>query len=83
MQSVFRSVASDDRLVVGRRSGSLNHHWLQQFDRGRVQALLLMERSHSSGWCNMFLRYLVIALVVFAAYKLDLVSLAATIVGLV
>ena len=59
----------------------LNYHWL----RTSIAVVLSSgtTRTHPRfGISRYIIRYLVIAVVVFAAYTLQLVSLAATIVGL-
>lgn len=68
-------------LLLGGLLSLVNYRWL----RGSVAALLSVQeagrRPHMKIWKHAF-RYLIIAGVVFAAYKLRLVSLPATIAGL-
>jgi hypothetical protein len=68
-------------LLLGGLLSLVNYRWL----RGSVAALLSVpeagQRPHMKIWKHAF-RYIVIAGVVFAAYKLRLVSLPATIAGL-
>ena len=68
-------------LLLGGVLSLLNHRWLS----GSVAALLDMQRPGVKPRLKLWkhgLRYLVIALAVFAGYQLNLISLAATLVGL-
>jgi len=68
-------------LILGGVLSLLNYHWL------RTSIAVVLSSSTTGthprfGISRYIVRYLVIAVVVFAAYTLQLVSLAATIVGL-
>ena len=68
-------------LLLGGALSLLNYRWLS----GSVAALLDMQKPGVIARMKLWkhgLRYLVIALAVFAGYQLNLISLAATIVGL-
>lgn len=68
-------------LLLGGVLALFNHHWLS----GSATAALSVAAHGAKpkiGLAQYVLRYAVIAGVVFAAYKLNLVSLAATIIGL-
>ncbi|MGZ5483127.1 MAG: ATP synthase subunit I [Pyrinomonadaceae bacterium] len=68
-------------LLLGGVLSLLNHRWLS----GSVAALLAMQKPGVKPRLKLWkhgLRYLVIALAVFAGYQLNLISLAATIAGL-
>ncbi len=68
-------------LLLGGVLSLLNHRWLS----GSVAALLDMQKPGVKPKLRLWkhgLRYFVIALAVFAAYQLNLISLAATIAGL-
>lgn len=68
-------------LLLGGALSLLNHRWLH----GSVAALLEMQvpgaKPRMKFWKH-GIRYIVIALAVFAGYQLNLISLAATIAGL-
>jgi len=68
-------------LLLGGVLSLLNHRWLS----GSVAALLDMQKPGVTTRMKLWkhgLRYLVIAVAVFAGYQLNLISLAATIAGL-
>ena len=68
-------------LLLGGVLSLLNHRWLS----GSVAALLEMQKPGVTARLKLWkhgLRYLVIAVAVFAGYQLNLISLAATIAGL-
>jgi hypothetical protein len=68
-------------LLLGGVLSLLNYRWLH----GSVGALLDMEKPGAKPRMKLWkhgLRYLVIAVAVFAGYQLNLISLAATIAGL-
>ena len=68
-------------LLLGGVLSLLNHRWLS----GSVAALLDMQKPGVTARLKLWkhgLRYLVIAVAVFAGYQLNLISLAATIAGL-
>ena len=68
-------------LLLGGVLSLLNHRWLS----GSVAALLDMQKPGVKPRLKLWkhgLRYLVIAVAVFAGYQLNLISLAATIAGL-
>lgn len=68
-------------LMLGGVLSLLNHRWLS----GSVAALLDMQKPGVKPRLKLWkhgLRYLVIAVAVFAGYQLNLISLAATIAGL-
>jgi len=68
-------------LLLGGLLSLLNHRWLS----GSVAALLDMQKPGVTPRLKLWkhgLRYLVIAVAVFAGYQLNLISLAATIAGL-
>ena len=68
-------------LLLGGLLSLLNHRWLS----GSVAALLDMQKPGVTPRLKIWkhgLRYLVIAVAVFAGYQLNLISLAATIAGL-
>jgi hypothetical protein len=68
-------------LLLGGVLSLLNYRWLH----GSVAALLDMEKPGAKPRMKLWkhgVRYLVIAVAVFAGYQLDLISLAATIAGL-
>ncbi len=68
-------------LLLGGLLSLLNHHWLSNSTAAAFRVLLHGEKPRLS-IAQYLLRYLVIAAVVAGAYKLNLVSLAATIAGL-
>ena len=68
-------------LLLGGVLSLLNHHWLS----GSVAALLDMQKPGAKPRMKLWkhgVRYLVIAVAVFAGYQLNLISLAATFAGL-
>jgi hypothetical protein len=68
-------------LLLGGVLSLLNHRWLS----GSVAALLDMQKPGVTARLKLWkhgLRYLVIAVAVFAGYQLNLISVAATIAGL-
>ena len=68
-------------LLVGGILSLLNHHWLSSSTAAAFTVLVHGARPKLK-LAQYILRYLVIATVVFLAYKLNIVSLAATIAGL-
>jgi len=68
-------------LLLGGILSLLNHHWLSSSTAAAFKVLIHGARPRLK-LAQYILRYLVIGAVVFFAYKLSLVSLAATIVGL-
>ena len=68
-------------LLVGGVLALLNHYWLISSTTAAFKVVVHGAKPRLS-LVNYILRYLVIAAVVFAAYKLNLVSLVATIAGL-
>ena len=68
-------------LLLGGVLSLLNHHWLSSSTAAAFSVLVHGAKPKLS-LLQYVLRYLVIAAVVFFAYKLNLVSLAATIAGL-
>ncbi|MEP6819021.1 MAG: ATP synthase subunit I [bacterium] len=68
-------------LLVGGILSLLNHHWLSS-STAAAFAVVVQGAKPKLKLAQYILRYLVIATVVFLAYKLNLVSLAATIAGL-
>jgi len=68
-------------LLLGGALSLLNHHWLS---RSTTAALSVVAHGTkpSIGLAQYVFRYAVLAGVVFAAYKLNVVSLTATIAGL-
>ena len=73
------------RITVGLLLGGIlslvNHHWLSS-STAAAFTVLVQGAKPKLKLAQYILRYLVIATVVFLAYKLNIVSLAATIVGL-
>lgn len=68
-------------LLLGGLLSLLNHHWL----RSSIAAVFNVEQSGKRPRVRVWrfvLRYFVVGTVVFAAYKLQIVSLPATIIGL-
>jgi len=68
-------------LLLGGLLSLLNHHWL----RSSIAAVFNIEQSGQRPRVKVWrfvLRYFVVGTVVFAAYKLQIVSLPATIIGL-
>lgn len=68
-------------LLLGGVLSLLNHHWLSS-STAAAFTVLVHGAKPKLNLAQYVLRYLVIATVVFFAYKLNLVSLAATIAGL-
>jgi hypothetical protein len=68
-------------LLVGGILSLLNHHWLST-STAAAFTVLVHGAKPKLKLAQYILRYLVVATVVFLAYKLNVVSLAATIVGL-
>jgi hypothetical protein len=68
-------------LLLGGLLSLLNYHWLSS-STAAAFTVLVHGAKPKLNLAQYILRYLVIATVVFFAYKLNLVSLAATIVGL-
>jgi hypothetical protein len=68
-------------LLIGGVLALLNHHWLSSSTAAAFSVILHGTRPRLS-LMQYVLRYLVITLVVLVAYKLNVVSLPATIVGL-
>jgi hypothetical protein len=68
-------------LLVGGLLSLLNHHWLSSSTAVAFNVIARGAKPHLK-LTQYILRYFVIGAVVFIAYKLDLVSLAATIAGL-
>jgi len=68
-------------LLLGGVLSLLNHHWLSSSTAAAFGVLVLGARPRLS-LVQYILRYVVVAAVVFAAYKLNAVSLTATLVGL-
>lgn len=68
-------------LLVGGLLSMLNHHWLSS-STAAVFRVVAHGAKPQLKLTQYILRYFVIGLVVFLAYKLNLVSLAATIAGL-
>lgn len=68
-------------LLLGGILSLLNHHWLSS-STAAAFTVLVQGAKPKLKLAQYILRYLVIATVVFLAYKLNLVSLAATIAGL-
>ena len=68
-------------LLLGGILSLLNHHWLSSSTAAAFSVLVQGAKPRLK-LAQYILRYLVIATVVFLAYKLNVVSLAATIAGL-
>jgi small-conductance mechanosensitive channel len=68
-------------LLLGGVLSLLNHYWLITSTTAAFKVVAHGEKPRITLF-NYILRYLVVAVVVFAAYKLNLVSLVATIAGL-
>ena len=68
-------------LLLGGVLSLLNHHWLSSSIAAAFSVLVHGARPRLS-LVQYILRYLVVATVVFAAYKLNAISLTATLVGL-
>jgi hypothetical protein len=68
-------------LLVGGALSLLNHHWLSSSSAAAFSVLAHGARPRLK-IAQYILRYLVIATIVFVCYKLNLVSLVATIAGL-
>ena len=68
-------------LLLGGILSLLNHHWLSS-STAAAFTVLVHGAKPKLKLAQYILRYLVIATVVFLAYKLNIVSLAATIAGL-
>lgn len=68
-------------LLLGGGLSLLNHHWLRSSAAAAFSVIAHGARPRLT-LANYVLRYLVISAVVFLAYQFNLVSLAATIIGL-
>ncbi len=68
-------------LLLGGSLALLNHRWLRS-STAAVFSVLVDGAKTKLKLTNYLLRYLVVGTVVFVAYKLNLVSLAATLIGL-
>jgi hypothetical protein len=68
-------------LLLGGGLSLLNHHWLNSSATAAFSVLVHGAKPRL-GLLQYVLRYLVITAIVFAAYKLSLISLPATIIGL-
>jgi len=68
-------------LLVGGALSLLNHHWLSSSSAAAFSVLAHGARPRLK-IAQYILRYIVIAAIVFVCYKLNVVSLAATIAGL-
>ena len=68
-------------LLLGGSLSLLNHHWLSSSTAAAFTVLIQGAKPRLK-LAQYVLRYLVIATLVFIAYKLNIVSLAATIAGL-
>jgi len=68
-------------LLLGGSLSLLNHHWLSSSSAAAFTVLIHGAKPRLK-LAQYVLRYLVIATLVFIAYKLNIVSLAATIAGL-
>jgi hypothetical protein len=68
-------------LLVGGILSLLNHHWLSS-STAAAFTVVVQGTKPKLKLAQYILRYLVIAIVVFVAYKLNVVSLVATIAGL-
>src|SRR5437867_3195255 len=68
-------------LILGGALSLLNYHWLHTSVAAIFNVDLSMQRPRAR-ISRYLLRYFVVGVIVFAAYKLKLVSLAATIAGL-
>ena len=68
-------------LLLGGILSLLNHHWLSS-STAAAFTVLVQGTKPKLKLAQYILRYLVIATLVFIAYKINLVSLAATIAGL-
>jgi hypothetical protein len=68
-------------LLLGGLLSLLNHHWLQS-STAALFTVIVEGAKPRLKLAQYLLRYLVIATIVFFAYKLNVVSLAATIAGL-
>ena len=68
-------------LLLGGSLSLLNHHWLSSSTAAAFTVLIHGAKPRLK-LAQYVLRYLVIATLVFIAYKLNIVSLAATIAGL-
>jgi hypothetical protein len=77
----FASWRTTVGLLLGGVLSLLNHHWLSSSTAAAFTALVHGAKPKLKV-AQYILRYLVIASVVFLAYKLNIVSLAATIAGL-
>ena len=68
-------------LVLGGVLALLNHRWLRS-STAAVFSVLVDGEKPKLKLTHYFLRYLVVGAVVFVAYQLNVVSLAATLIGL-
>ncbi len=68
-------------LVLGGILALLNHRWLRN-STAAVFSVLVDGEKPRLRLTHYFLRYLVVGAVVFVAYRLNVVSLAATLIGL-
>lgn len=68
-------------LLVGGLLSLLNHHWLRTSSEAAFRVVVHGAKPKLK-LAQYILRYIVVAVVVFIAYKLNVVSLAATIAGL-
>jgi hypothetical protein len=78
---VFADWRTTTGLLLGGALSLLNHYWLISSTTAAFRVVAHGEKPRITLF-NYILRYLVVAVVVFAAYKLNIVSLVATIAGL-
>lgn len=69
-------------LLVGGLLSLLNYHWMRTSISAAFDHALSREAKPTIKMARYFLRYCVVAAIVFAAYKLNIVSLPATVAGL-
>jgi hypothetical protein len=68
-------------LILGGGLSLLNYHWLQSSITAIFDTNATAQRPRAQSWRYVF-RYLVVGIMVFASYRLRIVSLPATIAGL-
>jgi len=81
ISSVLASWRFTTGLLLGGGLSLLNYHWLQTSVALIFNLNASAQKPKAQSWRYLF-RYVVVAVVVFASYKLQLVSLPATIAGL-
>ena len=81
VSAVIASWRVTSGLFLGGSLSLLNYHWLHTSVAAIFNIDLSVQRPRARSW-RYLLRYFVVGVVVFAAYKLRLIALPATLVGL-